>query len=239
MAIQPIRLFGDPVLRVPAEPVRDFDRELRTLVRDLTDTIVDAPGVGPAAPQLGVGLRVFAYHVDGELGHLVNPDLDLSEEEQEDDEGCLSFPGLAFPCRRALRVVARGMNMYGDPVTIEGSDLLARCVQHETDHLNGIPSSTASTASNASSRSRPSAKPSGRACPCRWSGIPARNVRQGALISPGAPGLCRDAAGGRALLDALLASQHDVVAVLTRPDAPAGRGRRTAREPGRDTCGRC
>jgi peptide deformylase len=138
VAIQPIRLFGDPVLRVPAEPVRDFDRELRTLVRDLTDTMVDAPGVGLAAPQLGVGLRVFTYHVDDELGHLVNPELDLSEEEQEDDEGCLSFPGLAFPCRRALRVVARGMNMYGDPVTIEGNDLLARCVQHETDHLNGI-----------------------------------------------------------------------------------------------------
>ena len=137
MAIQPIRLFGDPVLRVPAEPVRDFDRELRTLVRDLTDTMVDAPGVGLAAPQLGVGLRVFTYHVDDELGHLVNPELDLSEEEQEEDEGCLSFPGLAFPCRRALRVVARGMNMYGDPVTIKGNDLLARCVQHETD-IDGI-----------------------------------------------------------------------------------------------------
>ena len=138
MAIQPIRLFGDPVLRVPAEPVRDFDRELRTLVRDLTDTMLDAPGVGLAAPQLGVGLRVFTYHVEGEPGHLVNPHLDLSEEEQEDDEGCLSFPGLAFPCRRSLRVIARGLNMYGDPVTIEGSDLLARCLQHETDHLDGI-----------------------------------------------------------------------------------------------------
>jgi peptide deformylase len=138
VAIQPIRLFGDPVLRVPAEPVRDFDRELRTLVRDLTDTMVDAPGVGLAAPQLGVGLRVFTYHVDDELGHLVNPELDLSEEEQEDDEGCLSFPGLAFPTKRAWSVVAKGQDMHGEPVTIEGTELLARCVQHETDHLDGI-----------------------------------------------------------------------------------------------------
>ena len=138
MAIQPIRLFGDPVLRTPAEPVRDFDKELRTLVKDLTDTMLDAPGVGLAAPQLGVGLRVFTYWVDDELGHLVNPDLDLSEETDEDDEGCLSIPGLAFPTKRALRVVAKGLDMHGEPVRLEGSHLLARCVQHETDHLDGV-----------------------------------------------------------------------------------------------------
>jgi peptide deformylase len=136
--VQPIRLFGDPVLRVPAEPVQDFDKELRTLVKDLTDTMLDAPGVGLAAPQIGVGLRVFTYHVDEVLGHLVNPTLDLSEEEQEDEEGCLSFPGLVYPTRRAVRVVAKGWNMHGEPVRLEGSDLLARCVQHETDHLDGI-----------------------------------------------------------------------------------------------------
>jgi peptide deformylase len=136
--VQPIRLFGDPVLRTPAEPVRDFDKELRTLVKDLSDTMLEAPGVGLAAPQIGVGLRVFTYYVDGELGHLVNPTLDLSDEEQDGEEGCLSFPGLAYPTKRALRVVAKGMNMHGDPVTVEGSELLARCVQHETDHLDGI-----------------------------------------------------------------------------------------------------
>ena len=138
MPVQQIRLFGDPVLRTPAEPVRDFDKELRTLVKDLTDTMIDAPGVGLAAPQIGVGLRVFTYYVDDELGHLVNPSLDLSDEEQEGEEGCLSFPGLAYPTKRALRVVAKGWNMHGDPVTVEGSDLLARCVQHETDHLDGV-----------------------------------------------------------------------------------------------------
>lgn len=138
MAIKPIRLFGDPVLRTPAEPVRDFDKELRTLVNDLADTMLDAPGAGLAAPQLGVGLRVFTYYVDEQLGHLVNPTLDLSEDQEEDDEGCLSLPGLTFPARRAVSVVAKGFNMYGEPVTLTGSHLLARCVQHETDHLDGI-----------------------------------------------------------------------------------------------------
>ena len=138
MAIQPIRLFGDPVLRTPAVPVTDFDKELRTLVKDLTDTMVEAPGAGLAAPQIGVGLRVFTWYVDGELGHLVNPSLDLSDEEQDGPEGCLSIPDLAFDCKRALSVVAKGWNMHGDPVVIEGSELLARAIQHETDHLDGV-----------------------------------------------------------------------------------------------------
>ena len=138
MPVQPIRLFGDPVLRTRAEPVVDFDKELRTLVKDLEETMMDAPGVGLAAPQIGVGLRVFTYYVDDTLGHLVNPVLDLSDEEFEDEEGCLSFPGLAYPTTRAWQVVAKGQNMYGDPVTIEGTDLLSRCVQHETDHLDGV-----------------------------------------------------------------------------------------------------
>lgn len=138
MSVQPIRLFGDPVLRTPAAPVVDFDAELRRLVQDLTDTMLDAPGAGLAAPQLGVGLRVFTWYVDGEVGHLVNPDLTLSEDTQHGEEGCLSIPGVVFDCTRALSVVARGFNMHGEPVTIEGSQLLARAIQHETDHLDGI-----------------------------------------------------------------------------------------------------
>ncbi len=138
MPVQPIRLFGDPVLRTPAAPVVDFDKELRILVRDLTDTMLDAPGVGLAAPQLGVSLRVFTYWVDEVVGHLVNPTLDLSDDTQDGDEGCLSLPGLYFPTTRALRVVAKGQNMHGEPVVVEGSELLARCVQHETDHLDGV-----------------------------------------------------------------------------------------------------
>jgi peptide deformylase len=138
MAIQPIRLFGDPVLRTVADPVTTFDKELRTLVKDLEETMLDAPGSGLAAPQIGVLLRVFTYHVDGELGHLVNPQLDLSDDEQFGEEGCLSIPGLAYDCRRAMGVVAKGMNQHGEPVTIEGSELLARAIQHETDHLDGV-----------------------------------------------------------------------------------------------------
>ena len=138
MSIQPIRLFGDPVLRKPALEVVDFDRELRRLVSDLTDTMLEAPGAGLAAPQIGVGLRVFTWYVQGEVGHLVNPVLDLSEEQQDGPEGCLSIPGLSIDCRRALSVVAKGFDQHGEPVTIEGSELLARAIQHETDHLDGV-----------------------------------------------------------------------------------------------------
>ena len=138
MSTRPIRLFGDPVLRTAAVPVVDFDKELRTLVADLTDTMLDAPGAGLAAPQIGVGLRVFTWFVEGEVGHLVNPELRLSEDTQDGPEGCLSLPGLALDCLRARSVVAHGFDMHGEPVVIEGSDLLARAIQHETDHLDGI-----------------------------------------------------------------------------------------------------
>jgi peptide deformylase len=136
--LQPIRLFGDPVLRSRAAEVVDFDKELRRLVRDLTDTMMEAPGAGLAAPQIGVGLRVFTWYVDGEVGHLVNPQLDLSEEIQDGPEGCLSLPDIVFDCRRALSVVATGFTMHGEPVTIEGTEKLARAIQHETDHLDGV-----------------------------------------------------------------------------------------------------
>ena len=138
MTVQSIRLFGDPVLVTPASPVTDFDKELRNLVSDLTQTMQAAPGAGLAAPQIGVPLRVFVWDIDDELGHLVNPILDLSEEMQEGEEGCLSFPNLSFDTPRAFRAVAKGFNMYGDPVVVEGTELLARCLQHETDHLNGV-----------------------------------------------------------------------------------------------------
>lgn len=133
-----IRLFGDPVLRTPADEVVDFDKELRQLVTDLTDTMREAPGAGLAAPQIGVGLRVFTYWVDDVLGHLINPNLDLSADLQDGEEGCLSFPGIYVDTPRAMRVVAKGFNQYGEPVVLEGSELLARCIQHETDHLDGI-----------------------------------------------------------------------------------------------------
>ena len=139
MTVQPIRLFGDPVLRTPAIEVVDFDKELRNLVKDLWDTMEEQGGAGLAAPQIGVGMRVFTYHCDGAMGHLVNPVWTaLDEEIQDGPEGCLSIPGLGWDCRRLRNVVARGFNVHGEPVEIEGSDLLARCIQHETDHLDGV-----------------------------------------------------------------------------------------------------
>lgn len=138
MPVQPIRLFGDPVLTTPAGLVTTFDKELRTLVSDLIETMHEAPGAGLAAPQIGVSLQVFVWDIDEGDGHLINPTLDLSEELQEGEEGCLSFPGLVYETPRAFRAVAKGFNMHGEPVTIEGTELLARVLQHETDHLNGI-----------------------------------------------------------------------------------------------------
>ena len=130
--------MGDPVLRTPAAPVVDFDKELRRLVADLADTMNEHGGVGLAAPQIGVRLRVFTWNVEGEVGHLVNPVLDLSDDTQDGSEGCLSIPGLSIDCVRAMSVVAKGFDMYGEPVTVEGTELLARAIQHETDHLDGV-----------------------------------------------------------------------------------------------------
>ena len=139
MTVQPIRLLGDPVLRTKADAVVDFDKELRKLVKDLTQTLLDEGGAGLAAPQIGVGLRVFAFDVDDTVGHLVNPQLYFpDEEEQEGPEGCLSIPGIYIDTKRRQNVVATGFNEYGDPVRLVGSGLMARCCQHETDHLDGV-----------------------------------------------------------------------------------------------------
>ena len=117
----------------------DFDRELRRLVSDLTETMQEAAGAGLAAPQIGVGLRVFTFEVDDVVGHLVNPVLEFPDsDEQDGEEGCLSIPGLYYDTKRRLNVVAKGFNEFGDPLQIVGTGLLARCVQHETDHLDGV-----------------------------------------------------------------------------------------------------
>jgi peptide deformylase len=138
VTIRPIRELGDPVLRTPADEVRSFDKELAALVRDLEDTVADPGRAGVAAPQIGVGLRAFSYNVDGVIGHLVNPTItERSAETQDDDEGCLSIPGLYAPTARALHCVAEGFDVRGEPLRIEGSGLLARCLQHEVDHLDG------------------------------------------------------------------------------------------------------
>jgi peptide deformylase len=138
MTMRPIRLLGDPVLRTPAEPVTSFDVELRALVTDLMDTLLGAPGrAGVAAPQIGVGARVFVYEADDHRGHLVNPTVEVSGEMQDGEEGCLSLPGLYFPTPRAMHATARGFDQHGEPLTVSGSGFLARALQHECDHLDG------------------------------------------------------------------------------------------------------
>jgi peptide deformylase len=139
MAVRDVRLFGDPVLRERAPEVTEFDRELRRLVTDLAATLRDQRGSGLAANQIGVLARVFVFHVGGVSGHLVNPVLDFPDEaEQDGPEGCLSIPGLYFDTRRRLNTVARGVDRHGRPVQVVGTGELARCLQHETDHLDGV-----------------------------------------------------------------------------------------------------
>ncbi|HEY9356011.1 MAG TPA: peptide deformylase [Arthrobacter sp.] len=139
MAILNIRIIGDPVLRTVADPVTEFGPELAKLVADMTETMEDVEGAGLAAPQIGVSKRVFTYRVGGVDGHIINPVLENSDDYQPDHvEGCLSIPGLGFPVRRFRATKVTGVDLHGNPVTVEGEGMLARCFQHETDHLDGI-----------------------------------------------------------------------------------------------------
>ena len=138
MTIRPIRELGDPVLRTPADEVRAFDAWLATLVRDLEDTVEHPGRAGVAAPQIGVSVRAFSYNVDGVIGHMVNPVIvELSEETQDGDEGCLSVPGIWAPTVRAMHAVVEGVDVDGKTLRLEGEGLMARCLQHEVDHLDG------------------------------------------------------------------------------------------------------
>lgn len=108
-------------------------------MKDLTETMLQERGAGLAAPQLGVALRVFTFDVGDVVGHLVNPVLEFPDEQEQDGpEGCLSIPGLYFDTKRRLNVVAKGHDMHGEPVQIVGTEMMARCLQHETDHLDGV-----------------------------------------------------------------------------------------------------
>ncbi|MFI1994114.1 peptide deformylase [Actinoplanes sp. NPDC020271] len=144
MTVVSIRRVGDPVLRRVAAPVTDFDAELDRLVSDLTQTLAESRGAGLAAPQIGVSLRVFAINPDLpgndlKLDHLVNPVLAFpDDQEQAGPEGCLSIPGIYLDTKRRMNVSAKGFTKKGDPVQVVGDGILARCMQHETDHLDGI-----------------------------------------------------------------------------------------------------
>lgn len=137
MTVRDIRLFGEPVLREVCRGVTDFGPGLSRLVTDLMDTCRLPGRAGLAAPQIGVDLRVFSYNIDGEEGYLINPRLEACDGHQDDPEGCLSIPGLYLPTPRAGHAVATGVDLDGRPVTVEGTGVLARCLQHEVDHLDG------------------------------------------------------------------------------------------------------
>ncbi len=137
MTVRPIRLLGDPVLRTPCDPVTRFDNALARLVADLLDTVQEPGRAGLAANQIGVSLAVFAYNVDGRLGYVVNPVVAPDSGEQSGPEACLSLPGVSAIRRRAARAVVTGADTDGHSVTVSGSGELARCLQHETDHLRG------------------------------------------------------------------------------------------------------
>jgi peptide deformylase len=138
MSVQPLRLLGDPVLRTECDPVIRFDRALGRLVDDLLDS-VSLPGrAGLAAPQIGVTAAAFAYNVGDQRGYVINPVVVETSGEYDGVEGCLSIPGFTVDTPRALRAVVTGVDRHGDPLTVEGTGELARCLQHETDHLRGI-----------------------------------------------------------------------------------------------------
>lgn len=138
MTVLPVRTVPDPVLRTAASPVPP-GADVRALVADMIETMHAVGGVGLAAPQVGVGLRVFVFDVAGVAGHVVNPVLETAGQAlREPGEGCLSVPGLRYHPTRAAEAVVRGTDVDGNPVEHRGTGLLARCLQHETDHLDGI-----------------------------------------------------------------------------------------------------
>ncbi len=141
MSVRRIRLLGDPVLREVAEPVDRVHDDVRALIDDLMDTMYEADGIGLAAPQVGVPIRVFVYDVrepEDARGALINPRIVETSGRQKEEEGCLSIPDLREIVQRAGRVVLEGLNADGEKVRIEAEGLLSRCLQHEIDHLDGV-----------------------------------------------------------------------------------------------------
>lgn len=138
MAILPIRTFGDPVLRQRAGEVRAVDDAVRKLMHDLSDTVIAAPGVGLAAPQVGVPRRVIVWSYEGSKGALANPRIVEQHGKDVADEACLSLPGLSYPVPRALKVMVEGLNDRGDLVCVAVAEWTARILQHEIDHLDGV-----------------------------------------------------------------------------------------------------
>ena len=143
MAVRPIVKYGHPMLHKPSEPVREIDGTIRRLLDDMVETMYAAPGIGLAAPQIAVPLRVIVVDLSvgeekGQLIKLINPEFVLREGEQRHDEGCLSVPGFGGSPVRPERVVVKGLDPDGQERTYEGTELLARAFCHEIDHIDGL-----------------------------------------------------------------------------------------------------
>jgi peptide deformylase len=139
MAVRPIRLFGDPVLKSQCDPIPVPSPRASELVQDLVDTVKLPGRAGVAANQIGVGFQAFGYNIDGDVGYLLNPSLVLvSGEPEAMTEGCLSVPGLSFPRLRHPRAVVRGFTLEGEEIEVEGLGLMAQAIQHELEHLRGV-----------------------------------------------------------------------------------------------------
>ena len=139
MAIFPVRTFGDPVLRTVAEPVDDFSSALERLVEDLFETMYNAPGVGLAAPQIGIAKRIFVADIgEDEPFVMINPEIVETSGEWTYDEGCLSVPERFWPVSCPAFARARGLDVDGNEVEYAGEELLGRVLQHEIDHLDGM-----------------------------------------------------------------------------------------------------
>jgi peptide deformylase len=138
VAIFPIRTFPDPVLRTPAAEVDEIDGDIRRLVGDMLETMYDAPGVGLAAPQIGVSLRVIVFDIGDGPHVMVNPVLLETSGKWEFEEGCLSVPERWWPLERAAFARARGLDLDGKEFECAGDELLGRVLQHEVDHIEGM-----------------------------------------------------------------------------------------------------
>jgi peptide deformylase len=138
MALMPIRIFGDPVLRQRTPDLTDIDGAIAKLAEDMLITMREAPGIGLAAPQVGILKRLFVYELDEQPGVLINPVIAESDGEFEYDEGCLSMPGLYLPIVRPDKIFVTGRDLDGNEVSLEVDELLGRVIQHELDHLDGV-----------------------------------------------------------------------------------------------------
>lgn len=137
MSIRKIRIVPDPVLRTPCDEIREITPAVKHLVDDLLETVNDPGRAGLSANQIGVSFRAFSYNINGRIGYILNPVIEELKGEQYDDEGCLSVLGLWYKTRRANYARARGIDLDGKTVVLEGEGLMARMIQHECDHLDG------------------------------------------------------------------------------------------------------